>query len=450
MEIIVSLVFFILIVASYCAWFLFVLCTASYNNIKNTGLQNMFYTFIVHSIHLFISVLTIIISGPWSMSVPVSVWDSKYGCHLLARSKLINSSLHVFLLSLFGYVKVSIPLKATETNMHGTMMFIKHAIHCTLYLWTLVIFGKGIFVPTGSYATDSGMRTCVKIALLLKVFWGVEISLFIFATVMICYLYTLVEVAVDNDLHLHSTLKFDKRIIPSKFFLTIIVFMILAIMQKTGPQQMDVFTRFCFANSVILDEMMNNILMYYCIYGRNIEYFASTDEDNDSEFSETFSISPPVICRQSPPLVIVNTSVVYDLPQPRINVSPNEVQINAPTEQNPNYSGGFYTFPPSPSSRPGSSLFISSSSQRINVTVVQPKVWICLPSAHPIKVSVSVVNNNRLHPYVITDRQQLAKIERYANLGYVRSLRRHCSSTPELMDELQQMRINQQNITFME
>lgn len=440
----VSLAFFILILSGYGVWFLFVICTASYNNIQNTGLQKMFYAFIIHFIHLFISILTIIISRPWAVSVPDSILDSQYGCHLLGRSFLINGSLHIFLLIVFGYVKVSISFNAAEINTAGAieyMVYIGHAISCTLYLWTLIIFAKIMFVPTGSFTTDLGMRVCLKPESSIQFFRVVETSIFILATAMIYYLYTVVEVAVNDELHLHSTLKHDKRIIPYKCFLTIIVFIILFTSHKTVVRQMHVRARLYFLDILLLDAIINNILMYYCIYGRNIEYFASTDEENESQVSETFSISPPALLRRSPSLVIVNSGVVYDLPQPRMNVAPL-VQINAPTEQDLNEVG--YN---SPSSSSDPSLFTTTS--RI-VLVAEPKVWICLPSAHPIKVTVSVVERNRLHHWIITDSQQIAQIERYANRGHVPSLRGHCSNTPELIYELQQMGVNQRSLIFME
>jgi len=346
-------------------------------------LSGLFPVFCIWIIHLMVTILTLFVCfvrAPWNQDEPDFIFKTPLLCVAMGFYLHNMTAFMGLLTTIFGFTKVKIYLTLTDSTF---------CMQISYRLLRVALFFYGVAVLARMLSTDAGplifegihlcsnphadaFQQCTMLTIMF---------LFIFLnSSFIRIFFKFRNLQHDSIPELSSQMKTNLYIIPFIFFTTVILALLtLTFTAVTTSEGTDDYSPTYFIYTSIIDNLLNNMAMYWNIFGK---FRTGTHDFFDNSrlfFNESRDI-------HSVEMSWSNNAVVF------------------------------------------------SDAQHL-----PPYVWISLPGAHPLRVKNTVVVENDLEEYIIFEKRRLKQIRRYRRRGFVSSLLCCCDSLEEVMSELDRM-----------
>jgi len=362
-----SCVFFVFILS----WFYFVLSNAYW--IVLPGLKKVFYVFLAHSLFLSFAAIMAATRPFWQKEMAGYVWNNDAFCDIHGRFWTSCGLVGLFMTTLFSYFKMTLYVTLKE-NPGPCITAAKYSTIPGLILYALVFIIFFIFTKSGPQKYE-GMKVCATMNKHVVTLNSLSCIIFLALNLqMTLVFFTLRKLRSDDFPAIQHQMNLNLYVMPPIFFTSVfLTFVNVVIAQIWKNNAMPWITHIGLA-----DHIINNIIMYWSIFGyASHDFFGDPNDSTSNDFLNIEMVS---------------------------NDDPEQIfDFEADSE-------------------------------------IEPEFWVCLPGAHPLKVTETVLERNNLRRFIVSRASRLRQIKAYKKRGFIPSLSLCCSDTVDLMDNLKDMR----------
>jgi len=273
---------YVVLILVSCAWLFHVI--RNMYPIILPGLKSLFMTFVAHSCFMYFQLLHVLIRPAWQLNMASYFWDNKVLCHIYARLGTLFGTFSVFLATLFGFFKLRVYVqflgKANCVRMQMRMLSF------FLLVWVAFCILSVILTSSERRITD-GVKMCFRypdqwLITTLTLHW------FFINAYIVCFC-----IVKRNSLETFPNISHQMRlnlfIIPLIFVTTFITRLIGVYYElQFSNKHVALFLR---VMPVALDNLFNNVVMYWFLYGNAKLDFLSSPETEAVSLQRRFAIS---------------------------------------------------------------------------------------------------------------------------------------------------------------
>jgi len=242
------------------------------------GLKKLYIIFILHTWTLIFWILFFFLRPVWTRNVATFYFDHPWICHLVFRTAAFSTVTSAFLQSLFGFYKILFYKEVFPSDFKIRYNALK-ALLVAFFLFSLTI---PLTVKTFPFKTDN-TRHCMKNApdvlfLICSCLWLLINS---YTTYVSFLYYRLRDSAGDM---LKRQIYLNMYIIPSIVFTSILARVvglgyILDRLYQPNDETVRIFARML---PLVLDNFINNMFMYWFLFGSMETTFMTIDSSTSS------------------------------------------------------------------------------------------------------------------------------------------------------------------------
>jgi len=231
-----------------------------------------------------------------------------------------------------------------------------------------------ILWPAGQ-AHKSGYKVCLKLNGAATILWQIILAHWFCVNLAMNLIFWCFQKLPDDAFpSLEHQLMINRRMIPIMFMSSLLILVAMSLAKDVTRKD---WLLFAFQSSNLLDIFLNNVVMYYTLFGhvgfiereidvqRRLEYTAEMNSKRDEDVK-----------------VMIDRELGDQL---------------------------------------------------------QGHVYISLPGMHPIRVSLELIEEYEMHEYIITNKKILRQIKKYKRRGIIPSLCHTCNTSDELLEQIERM-----------
>lgn len=333
------------------------------------GLRRAYWVWLSHLVLLIVITVCWNVRPSWELHPQDFLYDNEWVCKIWGKVHAILYASSHFLVTIFSAYKAEIYFKI----IWNRKWFVQ-AFKVLIWIGIIPVIALIIVYPVGPQRID-GYNVCMKLNTVAQSLWQVIlIHWFCMNAVMnfIFWFYSNIPANVFPSLE-HQTM-INRRLIPIMFLSSLIILIAASVAKY--------FTRnswlpFALQTMHLLDIFLNNVVMYYTLFGH--VGFLQREADIRRRLEYTADMNST---REEDVTAVCNVEVKNSL---------------------------------------------------------EGYVYISLPGMHPIRVSLELVEEHELHEYIITKRKILRQIKKYRKRGIIPSLCRSCNTSEELLEQIEAM-----------
>jgi len=325
------------------------------------GLWKLYCIWCAQLVYLILVLVISILRPIWASEVFDKIWENDTFCSVLGRLWSFSILATNVFVTLFSYYKALLYFKLIWTRRQC----LKKCFQLSVWGYVMSVMASIMLVPAGP-RLDNSYQVCIHFSPQLRVLHGINsLIYFVINGVMCLFFWFYSDISNPFFLDFEHQLQINKKIVPIMFISTIVLCMYALI--YSSAMERDNTSAFILVICQLLDNFINNIVMYYTLFcGTNIEQ----QTENETEFISRMDFM--IQQRQA---------------------SNEDMIVHTGDEPSSDYL-----------------------------------VWVSLPGLHPIRVLKSLVHEYDLEDEIVTDSKFLQQIDRYQTRGFIPSLMSCCRS----------------------
>jgi len=280
----------LVVITSYIV-FICVSCLWLFYVIRNTyliilpGLKQLFMIFITHFCFMYIHLIHVLIRPAWQLNMASYFWDSQVLCHMYGRLGTFFGMVSLVLATLFGFCKVRVYVQFMDKPNCVCMQM--RILSCILFLWIATCTLSVIRTNSNRHITN-GVKLCFR----YPDPWLVQTVAFLWFLInayIMCFCIIKRNLLLEKFPDVSHQMRLNLYVIPGIFVSTFISRLIgWYYDSQHSDKQVGLFLRIM---PVQMDNLLNNAVMYWFLYGNAKLDFLSRSETEAASLPGRLAVS---------------------------------------------------------------------------------------------------------------------------------------------------------------
>jgi len=279
----IGCVVFIVLASITFLWLLYVARNAYF--IVLPGLKHSFYIWLIHLVYMTLVCTSGIVRPAWTTEMSQVAFDSPFLCHFFGRFYSSITAFTSYSVTTYGFSKV----KLYMTLARNKTLCLK-ALYISLFLGIIlngvVVLLCFITVKSGQ-TMENGYRFCVTINPIWVMAKYFEVVCYIFLNIVIIGIFFKFRNLRDDSVpDLHNQMLINLYVVPFLFGTTIFIHLANIVIVPNTIKTKDTGVVFYLLSNMV-DNLLNNMAMYWNIFGTiNKDFYDDDDFDISEELRE--------------------------------------------------------------------------------------------------------------------------------------------------------------------
>jgi len=333
------------------------------------GLRGAYWVWISHLALLISLTICINVRPIWEPHPVNFLYDNNLICTLWGKFHAVIYSISHFLVTIFSAYKAEIYFQLVWKRK-----WLTHGFKILILVGVIPVVAVMILWPAGQ-AHKSGYRVCLKLNGAATILWKIILAHWFCVNLAMNLIFWCYQKLPDDAFpSLEHQLMINRRLIPIMFMSSLLILVAMSVAKNITRTDWLIFA---LQSSNLLDIFLNNVVMYYTLFG-HVGFI-----EREIEMQRRLEYTAEMNSKQD-----VDVQVMID---------------------------------------------------RELGDQLQGHVYISLPGMHPIRVSLELIEEYEMHEYIITKKKILRQIKKYQKRGIIPSLCHTCNTSDELLEQIERM-----------